>query len=227
MNVLKGYSPDISDAECERLVVDVESRKWYIERHGDLEHLWEQMDDDDFGDDEHIPYWAEIWPASVLLGRWLLRNSDRIRGKQCLDIGCGLGLTGIIGSAAGALVTAFDYEWPAVHFAAQNEKLNNVPPVLWTCMDWRQPAFCGQIFDFMWAGDVFYEKRFFEPLEKLLRNHLAPDGVVWVGEPIRTVSRDVWGELEELGWKVEIVTTEYVSLCGQRPEVNLRQLSRK
>ncbi|XPV75240.1 MAG: class I SAM-dependent methyltransferase [Desulfovibrio sp.] len=226
---------DIIEAPRERLELDVElesesgeiGQKWLIERTGDLETLWEQMGEDEFGEDERIPYWGEIWPASILLGRWLLRRKADIQGKLCLDIGCGLGLTGIIGSSVGARVVAFDYEWPAVYFASENTRLNNVPPVLWACMDWREPAFGNQQFDFMWAGDVFYEKRFFEPLEKLLRNHLTPDGVVWIGEPVRTVSRDVWAELAELGWKTELLTTEYVSCGGQRPEVNLRQLSRR
>ena len=61
-----------------RVDVDVEGRVWLIDRAADMEALWDQMGEDDMGEDERLPYWAEVWPASVLLGRHILRNrADR------------------------------------------------------------------------------------------------------------------------------------------------------
>ena len=208
-----------------RVEVEVEGRVWLLDRAADMEALWDRMDGDDLGDDERLPYWAEVWPASVLLGRHIVRNADRLRGRPCLDVGCGLGLTGMIAGSVGAHVVAFDYEWPAVSFARRNAALNNVPQPLWTVMDWREPAVGEGAFEFIWAGDVLYEKRFFMPLIRLFRHALAPGGRIWIGEPVRTVSRPVWDEMREQGFSPEKLTVEKVALCGQNATVNLWEIT--
>lgn len=144
--------------------VEVEGRIWLLDRAADMEALWDRMDNDDMGDDERLPYWAEVWPASVLLGRHILRSAESLSGKACLDLGCGLGLTGMIASSIGAKVVAFDYEWPAVRFARHNAELNGVVQPQWMLMDWREPAVKAGAFDFIWGGDVLYEKRFLNRL---------------------------------------------------------------
>ena len=208
-----------------RVEVEVGGRVWRMDRAADMEALWNSMDEGDLGDDERLPYWAEVWPASVLLGRHILRNADRLKGRPCLDLGCGLGLTGMIAGSVGAQVIAFDYEWPAVRFARHNADLNGVDQPLWTVMDWRQPAVKGQAFDFIWGGDVLYEKRFFDPLIRLFRHALAPGGKIWIGEPVRTVSRPVWDELRAEGFSPTKLTVEKVALCGQNATVNLWEIT--
>ncbi|QGY41639.1 methyltransferase domain-containing protein [Pseudodesulfovibrio cashew] len=208
-----------------RVEVAVDGRVWLLDRAADMEALWDAMGDDDLDEDERLPYWAEVWPASVLLGRHILRNADRLKGCRCLDIGCGLGLTGMIAADAGAQVAAFDYEWPAVSFARHNAALNKVEQPLWLVMDWRYPALAEGVFDFIWGGDVLYEKRFFDPLIRLFRHALAPGGKIWIGEPVRTVSRPVWDELRAEGFAAEKLTVEKVALCGQNATVNLWEIT--
>ena len=208
-----------------RVEVAVEGRVWLLDRAADMEALWDGMDGDDMGDDERLPYWAEVWPASVLLARHILRNADRLAGRTCLDVGCGLGLTGMVAADVGARVVAFDYEWPAVSFARRNADLNNAPQALWTVMDWREPAVRAGAFEFIWAGDVLYEKRFFSPLIRLFRHALAPGGRIWVGEPVRTVSRPVWDALRGQGFAAEKLAVEKVALCGQNATVNLWEVT--
>lgn len=207
-----------------RVEVEVEGHLWLLDRAADMEALWDAMDGDDMGEDERLPYWAEVWPASVLLARHIMRNADRLKGRACLDVGCGLGLTGMAASSVGAKVAAFDYEWPAVRFARHNAALNGVDQPLWLLMDWRQPALKAGAFDFIWGGDILYEKRFFDPLINLFRHALAPGGKIWIGEPVRTVSRPVWDELREEGFLPEKLTVEKVALCGQNATVNLWEI---
>jgi len=38
-----------------RVEVDVEGRIWLLDRAADMEALWDDMDDDDLGDDERLP----------------------------------------------------------------------------------------------------------------------------------------------------------------------------
>lgn len=209
----------------ETLRVDVSGRQWLVERTGDLETLWDAMDDGDFDDDERLPYWAELWPASVLLGEWLIRKRGAISGMNCLDLGCGLGLTAMIASDVGARVTAFDYEFPPLYFARRNARANSVTQPLWVQMDWRNPAIKPESFDFIWGGDVLYEKRFFDPLERLFRYALKPGGKIWMAEPRREVSTPVWGKLESLGWKTELPLTAKAACCGADMTVNIREIT--
>ncbi|WP_419787579.1 class I SAM-dependent methyltransferase [Pseudodesulfovibrio sp.] len=207
-----------------RVTVEAAERIWLLDRAADMEALWDAMDEDDLGEDERLPYWAEVWPASVLLARQIRRMGSELAGRPCLDIGCGLGLTGMAAAAVGAHVVAFDYEWQALRFARHNAYLNQVDQPLWMCMDWRQPALKPGAFDFMWGGDVLYEKRFFDPLIRLFRHALAPGGRIWIGEPVRTVSRPVWDLVREQGFSAEKLTVEKVALCGQNATVNLWEL---
>ncbi|SKA75196.1 Predicted nicotinamide N-methyase [Paucidesulfovibrio gracilis DSM 16080] len=210
----------------ERLKVRAAGRDWLLERTGDMESLWAEMDQEAFGEDERLPYWAEVWPASLLVCEKLQQEQHRIQGRICLDVGCGLGISALVGSRLGARVVAFDYEPRAVRFAHANARLNNVPSPLWTIMDWRFPALARQAFDFIWGGDVLYEKRFFEPLEALFEHCLTPRGEIWLGEPERTVSRPVWDRLRHRGWQCDIVLREKVALGGQNQTVRLWRVRR-
>ncbi|WP_320172467.1 methyltransferase domain-containing protein [Maridesulfovibrio sp.] len=210
----------------EIIEVNTAGRVWKIERTADLETLWESIGEDDFGDDERLPYWAELWPASVLLGEWLYRNAGLIRGRRCLDLGCGLGLTAIIGQSLGAEVVAFDYEIEPLFFARGNSVLNSVRQPLWLQMDWRSPALADSSFDFIWGGDILYEKRFFDPLEKLFRRVLKPGGTIWMAEPVRDVSLPVWEQLESMGWNTALPLTEKAACCHAEMTVNIRKVVR-
>lgn len=179
-------------------------REWVLRRPADLESLWEAIASEDdapeagfeaellsgFEHDERLPYWVELWPASIALADWLLLNAERLRGKKCLDLGCGLGLTALVGAGLGAKVIAMDYEKDALDFARLNAGLNSVPQPLWTVMDWRFPAVRQGACDFIWGGDIMYERRFVAPVLNFLEYALAPDGVVWMAEPNRNVYED-------------------------------------
>lgn len=74
--------------------------------------------------DERLPYWAELWPSSLALAKWLYENTKYIQGKNCLDLGCGLGFTAICGAWRGAHVLGVDYEERAIMLAKENALAN-------------------------------------------------------------------------------------------------------
>lgn len=217
--------PDYTKGPRQSLSVEGLGRTWTLNRTADMETLWRSLSDEEFGEDERMPYWAELWPASLLLVRWLGENRGLVAGKTCLDLGCGLGLTGIVGSSLGARVVGMDHQWPAVFYSRENARLNDVPQPLWTQMDWRAPAFKSGAFDFMWGGDIVYETRFYHPLVHLFRDSLAPGGRIWLAEPKRSVSAPVWERLRADGFDVSLVTCEPVPVEGYHVTVNLWQLA--
>jgi len=217
--------PDYTRGQRQRLRVEELGRIWQLDRTADMETLWETMSREDFGENERMPYWAELWPASLLLCRWLGRNRELLAGKTCLDIGCGLGLTGIVGAWLGARVVGMDHQWPAVYFSRENAALNGVSGPLWARMDWCAPGFKAGAFDVMWGGDIVYETRFYQPLTRLFREHLAPGGRIWLAEPRRSVSGPVWERLASEGFAVRKLLCEPVPVEGYEVTVNLWELT--
>ncbi len=110
--------------------------------------------------DERIPYWAELWPAAIALSRYLLETYPSLEGKNVLELGCGLGLPGIVAGLLGAEVTLTDYLPEPLDFARRNWEQNLSRPARFELLDWRnpQPALAA---DLVLASDIAYEKRAF------------------------------------------------------------------
>ena len=200
------------------IAVRAAGRLWRLERAADLESLWEAMtaDPDDFAD-ERLPYWTELWPASVALADWLALRREEIAGRACLDLGCGPGLTALTGQWLGARVTAVDYEEEALRFARRNAARNNVDQPLWAVMDWRRPAVALGGMARVWGGDIMYEKRFVAPVLHFLDRALAPDGAAWVAEPGRTVYEAFLHALHNGGWQGRQVFSRVVEPIYAQP----------
>src|SRR5262245_12693138 len=76
-----------------------------------------------FDADEYMPYWADLWPAARMLAKAILHESWA-PGAEALELGCGLGLPGIVAMTQGLQVTFADYDACALHFAEINARLN-------------------------------------------------------------------------------------------------------
>ena len=172
--------------------------------------MWDNMAEEELGCDERIPYWVELWPAAIVLARWLLDQEGEISTAKCLDLGCGLGLCTQAAAACRAKVVGVDYEPQALVWAQKSAAHNR--PLAWLVMDWRKPCFAPQSFPFIFGADILYESRFFTPLLKLWDQILAPGGRIWITAPDRQVSRPFWDHhLPGNGWQAECVRQEKVS----------------
>jgi hypothetical protein len=45
---------------------------------------------------------CHLWPASLWLSQYILRNPHLVRGKHCAELGCGVGLLGLCLTRCGA-----------------------------------------------------------------------------------------------------------------------------
>lgn len=217
---------DVLDPVGQRLCVRAAGREWELARPADLETLWREMDAGDPDAENHIPYWVELWPATLALCDWLAVVAKELVGFRCLDLGCGLGLSALVARSLGAEVVGMDFEAEALRFARKNAAINAVPSPCWVRMDWNRPGFAPGAFRYIWGGDVLYEQRFFEPLEALLLRCLAPGGKVWFADPERAVSRGVWTRFVSRGWSVRGCGQQDVPFAQSRMTVNIWELRR-
>ncbi len=193
-------------------------RIWHLERAADLEALWEEMVL--FDEDERLPYWTEVWPASLVLAEWLWSQRKHIVGQRCLDLGCGIGATALVGQWLGAHVLAMDYEPQALIFAQKNAHRNQVANPDWLAMDWRKPALKARSVSFMWGGDVMYESRFAAAIFHFLDHVLTQDGVFWLAEPNRSVYEAFRALLHERRWRCRrVLETQTAAVIPQEKAV--------
>jgi predicted nicotinamide N-methyase len=188
-----------------------------------METLWARMGEDDPDGDERLPYWTELWPASIALCAWLFQQREAIGGHVCVDIGCGLGLTALVAQWLGARVLAMDYEPEALRHARENAAHNHVASPFWTVMDWRRPALAPRCARYLWGGDIMYEARFASPLLDFMEHALAPGGRAWVAEPCRSVYDAFRSALHSRGWTGRCVYEQPVeALYAQSVPVTVR-----
>ena len=214
--------------ESASLAFEACGRRWVLYRPADLETMWERLDSEEFLADERLPYWVVLWPSSLVLADWLVEHASSITGKICLDLGCGLGLTAMVGAIAGGKVLGLDYEKQALFYAMKNATVNESPPVVWAAMDWRVPAVLPKTASFIWAGDIVYEKRFVEPVLHFLEYALADDGVVWISEPGRTIY-NLFAEAVAASTLTAacVKSTTVQALEGHTVPVNIWEITRK
>jgi len=129
------------------------------------------IDERAFERDEFLPYWAELWPASLALAEALPSN---LAGRRVVELGCGLGAPSLVAAARGADVTALDWADDAVELLRENACRNGLALTV-ERRDWRQPS--QERFELALAADVLYERRNVEPVLERLRE-LAPEALV-------------------------------------------------
>jgi predicted nicotinamide N-methyase len=178
--------------------VYLEDRTFSLTRPGESDRL---LDDPtvraNFEADEYMPYWADLWPGARMLGKYLLRQSWP-PGLVALEVGCGLGLPGVVALSLGMRVIFSDYDATALHFAAQNARDNGFDNFETLQMDWRFPP-PGLKVPLLLASDVIYEMRNVGPLIGLVKRVLAQDGVCLLTDQDRVPAHHFRATLESEG----------------------------
>lgn len=154
--------------------------------------------------DERIPYWAELWPSALGMAQFLLKRPLVQTGQSVLELGCGLGLPGIVAGKLGGKVTLSDYLTPALEFARSNWMLNHEQEVTCTLLDWRRPD-PTLAADLLLASDITYEARNFPHLPAAFRSLCKSGGTIILSDPKRKVARDFFRSLPAAGFWMEKV----------------------
>ncbi len=163
--------------------------------------LLDRISPEEFQRDERLPYWGDMWPSSIALARWCLKEGQ-LKGKRILELGCGLGLAGISAARAGAIVVMSDYEEDALAFANYNVRANGPTTDQISCyfMDWRSPETIPEC-DIIVGSDVVYEEKNIEPIVQILQTARIQYSVFT--DPQRRTCGKFINALQQRGFLVE------------------------
>jgi predicted nicotinamide N-methyase len=109
---------------------------------------------------------------------------------EALEIGCGLGLAGLVGLARGLRVVFSDYDPGPFEFVIRSAAENGFDPARFaTCLlDWRRLS--DERFPVILGSDVLYEARLVPLVAHLLATMLAPGGLGLIASPFRVTASE-------------------------------------
>ncbi len=147
--------------------------------------------------DERLPYWADIWPSSLVLAEHVVRHKGN--GRGALELGCGSGLVACALASAGYAVTATDYYADALAFTHNNVWRNTGRRIKTRLVNWRDlPRDLGR-YSLVVASDVLYEHTYGELIAEALLATLRDDGFALVADPGRLAVQAFLESAEEGG----------------------------
>jgi predicted nicotinamide N-methyase len=152
----------------------------------------------DQGDVFHdFPLWVKIWEASIVL-------ADHLAGmpvnpeRRFLEIGCGVGVVGIVAAAFGHRITMTEYNSDALDFARANVHTNlsadNAAGIEIARLDWNRPRLEGR-FDAIVGSEVIYKETDFQAILKLFETCLRPSGGIVLAEGVRKTSLEFFRQV--------------------------------
>lgn len=127
---------------------------------------------------------GQLWPSGIHLAGEIAKRD--MRGKRILEIGCGLALSSLVLQQSGADVTASDQHPLAERFLYHNTGLNNLSPVAYRHLDWRDDidATLGK-FDLIVGSDVLYEREHATLLSNVVQLYATAHAEILIADPGR------------------------------------------
>lgn len=151
---------------------------------------------------EETPLWVELWPAAIGLARWLW-DGPELKGKKVLELGCGLGLSGLVAGLKSGEVTQTDYIKEALEIAKDSAVLNGLNNITQAIADWRDFQI-EERFDLIIGSDIIYHPNLHHYLMNIFENNLQLQGSIIVSDPGRKDGQNFVNKLQQKGWKVKV-----------------------
>ena len=136
-----------------------------------------------------FPLWAKIWDASIVLADCLAAMPVD-KDRKLLEIGCGVGVAGIVAASFGHRITLTEYNDDALAFvranACENRTAEGTIPDI-RKLDWNNPEIF-EPFDTIVGSEVVFKEEDYEPLSRLFTRCLKPSGEIILAERARETS---------------------------------------
>gem|GEM_PF-363123 len=171
-----------------------------------------------FEQDGYLPYWAELWPAGVLLAQEVWNWGPVAPGKEVpvvLELGCGLGLASLVAVRLGYRVIASDYDEDALAFVLENARRSGLALPLTRYVDWRC-TYDDLLVDRVIAGEVLYEERNLRPVSRFVRQHLRRGGFALICDACRPTADGFERVALECGLRAQVTWLRRSVVGGQK-----------
>lgn len=214
--------PLFAKLPLETYVVEAAGRRWTL---GIVRDEEVQLN---FSEDRAIyPFGLMIWESALLLSDVMGREARP--GLKVLELGCGVGLPGIVAAWRGADVVQTDHDPLALAVAADNARRNDVVGLKQLVADWHKwPN--EDTYDLVVGADIIYDTADYETLVRLFTKLLKPGGRVLLTDPNRLQTIALTTLLEDAGWSITITqhTTADVThgMAGSQVNVQLIELKK-
>jgi predicted nicotinamide N-methyase len=153
---------------------------------------------------DYMPYWAYLWPGATLLAEVVAREPWPIlcfagEPLEALEIGCGVGLAGLVAVSRGLRVCFSDYDLAPLQFVERSALANGFDQARFSTrvLDWNSPP--DDAYPVILGSDVLYERRLVPLVANLLAKMLAPGGLGLIACPGRTSAESFPAALSSAG----------------------------
>ena len=222
---MSGFPPELAALDDRFVLATVEvvvgGRTVNLEKPRNADDL---ISEADFVRDERLPYWADLWPASVVLADYVLRERALLGAvpdgprPTALELGCGLGLVTLAAQRAGYDVTATDYYDDALRFAARNTLRHTGERPAVRLVDWRALPDDLGMFDLVLAADVLYERAYAAFVAEAIARALTRTGRALVADQGRVALEDFLTEAQARGLTAQVVHRERRAVVPAAPD---------
>jgi predicted nicotinamide N-methyase len=144
------------------------------------------------------PYWAHLWIGARALARRLAESGTMV-GRRVLDLGCGVGLPGLVAAALGGEVWFVDREPAALEFVRHSARRNGLEGVRLADLDFTRDSLTTD-FDVILGAEVVYDPATYTPLCEFLERHLRPSGEIHLTDAFRSDAERFFAELRRRGF---------------------------
>ncbi len=157
--------------------------------------------------DDYMPYWAYLWPGAFLLGE-AVAAVDLPAGTKALEIGCGLGLSGLVAVSLGLHVRFTDHDRTPFRFIEASAAANGFDPSSYSTalLDWRDPP--DERYPLILGADVTYEKRLVPLVAGVIAAMLEPGGLALITDPDRQAAAGLAEALQGVGLMTDSLPVE-------------------
>jgi predicted nicotinamide N-methyase len=147
------------------------------------------------------PYWAHLWSGARVLAAAVPAAAGRV-----VELGCGLGLPGLVAALRGASVVFVDHEITPLEFVAESARANGIAEARCVVADFAAPPFRAP-FDLVLAAEIVYDRAGFGSLADALARLAGPRGRVLLTDGQRIDTRAFYPALEAAGlrWRAHTV----------------------